>query len=398
MLRLLTWYGIASLTHFFAQISLSHRNYLNELKIDKVKYFPKIAIIIPSYNEEPENVLACVKSCLNQRYDQEFKIYFVDDGSRDKSAVDALKRLKNKRLVIIEQKENKGKREAQKIAFERIPKDVEIFVTVDSDAILDRKAVFHLVQKFKDKKVGAVTGNVRGKHENFLSRLIDLRYWTAFNQERASQSLFGTVLCCCGVLSAYRSDIIRQVLEDYTNQYFMGVKCTYGDDRNLTNLVLDKGYLVKYEERSKAITSVPLKIKPWLKQQTRWSRSFYRELFFTIKMMWKQPWKLPIYIWYDLAMQTVLPLILSLSLGLMFFRTFFYGAIFFLGYISVLFGVALVRSSYALFRTGDVGFLLFPLYSVMHVFMLIPVRFYAIATLNHSTWGTRTYVKNRQYS
>ncbi|MEM3075086.1 MAG: glycosyltransferase [Candidatus Pacearchaeota archaeon] len=398
--RFLSYYGMLALTHLFIQISLGHREYLNQLneKEDK-QYYPKIAIIIPSYNEEPNNVLKCVKSCLNQKYKGDFKVYFIDDGSKDKRAVEVLKTIKDKRLIIIDNKENRGKREAQKCAFDIIPEDIDIFITVDSDASLDKMAVYYIVQPFKDEKIGGVTANVRGKSINILSHLIDLRYFVAFNQERASQSLFGTVFCMCGVLSAYRAKIIRKVKEEYVNQYFLGQKCSYGDDRYLTNLVLREGYKTKYQPKSKVITSVPLTLKSWLSQQRRWAKSYLRELIITFKMLWNEPKKLHPYAWYDMIIQFILPIMLTISLILMIFNTIFSGIIFLFGYLAVLIGVALIRGVYSFIRTKDLRFFIFPIYAFLHVFLLIPNKYYAWFTLYKNSWGTRELNNGqREYS
>jgi len=82
----------------------------------------------------------------------------------------------------------------------------------------------------------------------------------------------------------------------------------------------------------------------------------------------------------------------------MIFNTITSGILFFFGYISVLIGVALVRGIYGFMRTKDYNFFMFPLYAILHIFLLIPLRFYALLTLKNSGWGTREYVKNRQYS
>ena len=54
MVNFLSFYGLLALTHLFVQIALSHREHLNQLEEKEDKnYAPSVAIIIPSYNEEP---------------------------------------------------------------------------------------------------------------------------------------------------------------------------------------------------------------------------------------------------------------------------------------------------------------------------------------------------------
>ncbi len=272
MFEILNWYGLLTLTHLFAQINFGHRDYLNSVKQDeridssavrqqrKSAYFlHSVAIIIPTYNEEPADLERCVQSALSQKYDAALSVIVIDDGSKDKRGINHIREKFSNvpHLYIHEFEKNKGKRYAQKFAFDFFGDSVDIMVTIDSDTVLASDSVAHLVLLFADPKVGAVTGDVRAIKQNFLSTLIDARYWTAFNQERAAQSLFGTVLCCSGPLAAYRNTIIQNVKESYISQRFLGQYCTYGDDRHLTNLILEQGYTVHYERRAKAWTYVP---------------------------------------------------------------------------------------------------------------------------------------------
>src|SRR3989344_823291 len=118
MFRFLSYYGMFALTHLFVQIGLSHREFLNQVNENNKPYYPSVAVIIPSYNEDPSNLLSCINSCLNQEYEKPIKIYFVDDGSKDKSGVEAVKKLNSNRIIVIDNQTNKGKREAQKSAFD----------------------------------------------------------------------------------------------------------------------------------------------------------------------------------------------------------------------------------------------------------------------------------------
>lgn len=404
MFEILNWYGLLTLTHLFAQINFGHRDYLNSVReseqnalpaIQQLRsspyFLPKVAIIIPTYNEEPEDLEHCVQSAISQEYPYPVSVMIVDDGSKDKRAINTIK-LKFwdvPNLFIHEFEVNKGKRHAQKYGFDFFGDSVDVLVTIDSDTILAPDSVVHLVLLFADPNVGAVTGDVRAIKQNFLSMLIDARYWTAFNQERAAQSLFGTVLCCSGPLAAYRNTIVQNVKEKYVSQRFLGQYCTYGDDRHLTNLILEQGYTVRYERRAKAWTHVPQKIKPWLKQQTRWNRSFYRELLWTMKrVVFKRKYQ-NIYMVYDLSMQSVLPLLLLLSLLFVFVKSVTESPLYLFGYLTILVGIALLRGTYAYLRTHEKMFFLFPLYAFCHIFLLIPVRVYALCTLKTTKWGTR---------
>jgi cellulose synthase/poly-beta-1,6-N-acetylglucosamine synthase-like glycosyltransferase len=385
-------YGLLSLTHLFIQINLAHSEFLKHHK-DSIDYGfnPSVGIVIPSYNEDYKSLREAVLSCLQQQYEN-LQVVLVDDGSKQEEAfVKVVEDFKdNQKFSGIRLIENQGKRCAQKHAFDQLADKVELIVTIDSDTILAADGVRAIIQQFKNPEVGAVTGNVRAIHsKGLLPKLIDGRYFSAFNQERAAQSLFGEVLCCSGPFSAYRSSIISQVKDKYIAQVFLGQKCTYGDDRHLTNLVLDLGYQVMYESKAHAVTYVPSTIKGFIKQQIRWNKSFYRELIWTVKSVVKTPGQYRPYIIYDLTMQTILPFLLMSVLVVSFIRGFTASPLYILQYLITVAGVALIRTAYSFYRTGDKNLLLFPLYSFLHIFLLLPARIYAISTMKVTRWGTR---------
>jgi hyaluronan synthase/N-acetylglucosaminyltransferase len=391
--RIVGAYGLLSLSHLFIQMNISHANYLLSRKlVYDSSFHPSVAIIIPAYNEETKALSDCVHSCLFQKYGGSFKVIVVNDGSKDSTGFRSVQAayLNHPRALFIDNAENKGKRHAQKHGFDVTAADTELVVTIDSDTILEPEAVSFLIQRFKNKKVGAVTGDVRViTTKQFLTNLISARYWSAFNQERAAQSLFGTVLCCSGPLSAYRNSVIQTVKKRYLEQHFLGAPCTYGDDRHLTNLVLEQGYRVEFEPRSRGWTHVPQTITQYIKQQIRWNKSYYRELLWTMKMVVRQPRKFSLYILYDLFIMTFLPILLIISLLFAIYKGIFFGPLYFLGYLAVMASIGLVRAMYGFYRTGDRNLLTLPVYAFIHIFVLTWVRVYAILTLKNTRWGTR---------
>lgn len=383
-------YGILALSHLFIQLSFAHFSRFEMTKYE-LKEYPSVAIVIPFYQEEPELLEKCIKSALDLNYSGEFHVFAVDDGSRNKEAFEHVSNIVHDKLTLLSLEKNVGKRKAQKYVFDLVGTKYDIVVTLDSDTVLEKNSVTNLAGHFTNKDIGAVTGyaSVINRDRNLLTKLINSRYWVAFNLERSAQSLFGAVLCCTGVITAYRNDIIQEVKEKYANQMFMGKECTYGDDRHLTNLVLEKGYKTIYDKNAVGWTDVPKTLKKYLTQQLRWNRSFYREIFITARMVANKPRQYPIYMLYDLTMQTVMPLMLIGSILYTLYRVFSTSEIYLLAYLCTLVGIALLRSIYAIVVTKDYNFLYFPLYAFMHLFLLIPLRIYALFTMNSKGWGTR---------
>ena len=384
-------YGVLALSHILIQMALAHSEHRKQ-KSKKFQdyhagHFPTVSVIVPSFNENPDLLDKCLNSILEQKYEHKIQTYVVDDGSKN---IDLLQPVYDKYAAkgmhIIINEENIGKRESQKKAFDLITS--EVIVTIDSDTLIQAPhGITHIVKQFKNSEVGAVTGDVKviNKDVNLLTKLISYRYWTAFHQERAAQSLFDVLMCCSGPFSAYRKSVIDKIKDDYVTQYFLGEKCTYGDDRHLTNLVLEEGHKVRFDSRAHAFTNVPENLGQYIKQQTRWNKSFYREMLWTVKFAHKHH----AYMYYDLILQFILPFLLVIALIAMAYQAFTVDITHLYKYIYILIAIAVLRAMYGIYRTNNIGFLLFIVYGFIHVFLLIPVRFYALSTLRSTKWGTR---------
>lgn len=388
-------YGFLALLHIVGQIVFGHLDYRRQKKgviVSREKPMT-VGIIVPVYNENEETIKHALDSMRWQKYDGEIKVFVIDDGSKNITEVERVygyfEQMYPDNFFVL-RKRNEGKRIAQFEGNEMMVRNgfkPELVVTVDSDTVLTPTAIASITESFGDQTVGAATGNVLAlnKEENLLTRLINYRYWMAFNQERAAQSYFKVLMCCSGPFSAYRGNIFRGLMHKYTSQRFFGKLCTYGDDRHLTNLVLEEGWNVVYNKDAEAFTHVPTTLRTYLKQQLRWNKSFYREMLWTLKAVTKHN----AYLIYDLAMQFLLPFFLIAALMHTVYVAAFVDAKVILAYIAIMIGVSLLRVGYGLYRTKDMGFYWFMLYGVFHVFVLIPVRFVALATLNDGKWGTR---------
>ncbi|CAM9255565.1 unnamed protein product, partial [Sphacelaria rigidula] len=158
--------------------------------------------------------------------------------------------------------------------------EVEFFVNTDSDTILDEYAVDELVYMVTDEDVNAVAGRLKiFNKSNWLTYLTAARYFIAFNIERASQGYHGVVGCISGPLGLYRIAAVRLVVGEWVSQTFWGKKCTFGDDRHMTNKLLSIGGRIMYTHRSFAATETPSSYSRFVAQQTRWSKSYWRELY-----------------------------------------------------------------------------------------------------------------------
>jgi hyaluronan synthase len=390
--HLLALYAIVVMAHFALQVTFAHRAYLSARRERAdhpgLERLPTVDVIVTSYNEEPERLEACLQSVVGQDYPGEIRVYVVDDHSVNRAELMPIYRhfASVPGWEVLLAKENRGKRAAQDAAFRR--SSGELIVTIDSDTEVDPDGVAEIVRTFEHERVGAVTGDVgvTNDRHNVLTRLIGMRYWVAFNQERAAQSYFRTVLCCSGPLAGYRRSVLQQVWERYVTQSYRGVTCTYGDDRHLTNLVLATGHDTLFVPSAHAITYAPEDLSSYLRQQLRWNKSFYRELLWTVPFLLR----CSVYMIFEVFVQTALPLLLTLALVTAFLMGVIEDPARLVRYVAVIVGMAMLRCSYAIYRTRRLSFLLFILYGFLHVALLIPTRMRALVTLGDNRWGTRT--------
>lgn len=133
----------------------------------------KITIGIPAYNEEA-NIYHLLRSIMTQKIMEGIleKIIVISDGSEDQT-VDQARRIKDKRLIVINNKQRQGAMAVQNEILETTNSD--ILIMLDADVILNGKNFVDeiITPILKDEKVGIVgaeTISLTGS--TFLERII----------------------------------------------------------------------------------------------------------------------------------------------------------------------------------------------------------------------------------
>ena len=252
---------------------------------------PSLTVIVPAYNEGAM-VESAIASIAQASYPKgRLQIVAVDDGSKD-DTWHYIQRatLRFPRLITpVRLQENRGKRAALAEGIRRA--SGELVVTVDSDSVIARGALLAVTGPFRDPRVGAVAGKVavHNRREHLIPRMLHVRFILSFDFLRSAQSVFRTVYCCPGALSAYRTAVVRGLLEEWEGQTFLGAQCTYGEDRALTNLILREGYDTVYQRTALVHTIVPTTYMRLCRMYLRWDRSYIREELRFARIVWKRP-------------------------------------------------------------------------------------------------------------
>ncbi|XP_035667618.1 hyaluronan synthase 2-like [Branchiostoma floridae] len=381
-----------------------------------------IGLVIAAYQEDPELMRHCLISAKTLKYPK-MKIVMVVDGNRDEDfymkdifvdimgkentatffwqhnfhtfqsdsieevSADPTEQLVN--MVRSHQyscilQEWGGKREALYTGFKALGDTVDYVQVCDSDTILDPMCAMEMAKildKYED--VGAAVGDVRilNKMDSLISFLSSLRYWMAFNVERASQSFFNCVTCISGPLGLYRSTLIQQVLDHWYEQSFCGSKCTFGDDRHLTNRVLSLGYGTKFTWRASCLTETPSTYLRWLNQQTRWCKSYYREWLYNALWFHKHS----LWMTYDSVFSGLFPVFLTITTFQLVYRGKIWNILLLLHIIQV---IGIVKSIYAFALSRRPIMLFMSIYSLLYFTSLLPSKFFALCTIGKTSWGT----------
>lgn len=354
--------------------------------------------VITAHNESPVMLERCLRSVIEQKLRPD-SLTIIDDFSKTQDAATVVTLLRADfeaagiDLTFIRFPVNRGKREGLAAGFAVSP-EADVYLCIDSDTVLADNAVEEAAPSFQRRHVHAVTGLVLAANRatNILTRLIDMRYQNAFLGERVAYSRLGSVLCACGSLAMYRGWVVRKYLDDFLGQRFLGKPCTFGDDRRLTYYCLMEGKSL-IVPTAVAWTDVPETMRQFLRQQTRWTKSFIREgtlLFLKFRLhrayWWLNLVELVTWVAFTGALLVaVAALVVSVDSWVLL--------AWYMVYVS---GAAWVRSIHYLRRAGDVPsgdrlltFLMAPLYALMNLTLLIPLRLWALLTLRNIKWGTR---------
>ena len=257
-----------------------------------MNYTPSISFVVPAKNEG-DNIAKTLEQFGLVNYPfEKIEVIAINDGSDDNTLNEMLRAKeemgsKIKRFEVIDWKINKGKREGMAEGVRQAIGEIIIFV--DSDSFIEKDCVRHLVKYFDRSEVGAVSGHtdVYNYKQNMLTRMQAVRYYISFKIYKAAESVFGLVTCCPGCCSAYRRSYLNEFLDEWLNQKFLGKKCTFGDDRSLTNYIIRK-YKSVYSTEARAVTVVPDTFKKYMRQQQRWKKSWIRETLIAGSFMWRK--------------------------------------------------------------------------------------------------------------
>ncbi len=360
-----------------------------------------VTVLVPAYNEDPALLRECIRSLLNQTR-QPQRIVVVDDGSTKADYTDIFawcERVSsaNCRIDCITTSNN-GKRHAQAVGIKATP-ETHVYLTVDSDTILDCAAIDEALKPFIDNRVQSVAGVLLpiNHDQNFLTRFSGV--WEIIWQlvDRSSQSVFGSVTVNSGPLAMYRAKTIRKYLDSYLNETFFGRPVKFSDDSLLTTYSITHGRTVQ-QPTAICFSATPDNVNHHIRRFVRWMRGSFIRSWWRFKYLpmnryvywfhwfkWMQVF-LGIFTFWYIASEggftnpqlipylILVPVIVTYAQSLRYF--------------------AITRSDQSK-KSMILNYLLSPVASLWTITVLRFVKWYAYATCLKTGWGTRAKVETR---
>jgi hyaluronan synthase len=341
-----------------------------------------VSVVVPSYREDPDILLECLESWLAQNPNEVIIVPDIEDVEVQRR----LRAVRDPRVRVLVF-EHRGKRSALGVGIRAA--GGEVVVLVDSDTRWEPGLLDAVQMPFVDPTVGGV-----GTQQNVFLRttsvwrriadwLVNLRYYDYV----PAMGSKGAVACLSGRTAAYRRSVVLPVLDHLENEFFLGRRCVAGDDGRLTWLVLAAGYRTVHQSSARALSMFPVGFRAFVKQRVRWSRNSYRCYLTALWKGWL--WRVPLVTKITVLQILLTPVTMGMALGyLLLSRLELTGRGVVLVVIWLLGGRAIRGWSHL--RRHPQELLLLPLLALVVIMISLPIKLYALVTMNKQGWLTRT--------
>ena len=251
--------------------------YTKEIKFKTVIKLPKVSILIPAHNEE-KTIAKTIKSILNLSYPKDkLEIIVVDDSSTDRTQ-QAVKKFKQVKLIY-NQHRGLGKASALNTGLKNVTG--ELFAVVDADSEVKKDSLKKTISFFEDENIGSVISSIKIRDPKNLYHHIQRLEYILATFIRKLMSRIDTLHITPGVLSVYRTDVIKKLGGFDENNIT--------EDLEIALRLRANNYSVKMSPDSITYTKVPSNFKDLWNQRIRWFRGFiynnlkYKKMFMNKK-------------------------------------------------------------------------------------------------------------------
>ena len=237
-----------------------------------------ISVVVPVYQEDPVVLAAAIESWLDNHVSE--VILVIDESDR------VCQEVASRYAVTVIITDVPGKRDALRRGWNHAR--TELVALVDSDTIWAPDVAAEVSKPFADAQIGGVgtRQSVYGT-TGFLARITDMFLDHRYFDENASQSYLGrAVSCLSGRTAVYRRQLLLDVEHDFMTETVWGVPSLSGDDKRLTTLILERGYLTYMQRTAQVWSTFPTTWRVFFRQRLRWARNTWRSDLRALSSRW----------------------------------------------------------------------------------------------------------------
>ncbi len=232
------------------------------------KETPYVAMIVPCYNEQ-NTVGGTAESLLALDYPKDkLHIVLVDDGSTD-GTHDIMDTFAHHANVTVIHQQNQGKHVALNAGIAAAP-DAELIGCLDADSFVERGALREMIGCFDDGQVAAATAAMSvALPRTILERMQNAEYILGIALRHILASVNGLHVTP-GPFSLYRRDVVVEL-----GGFREGHKT---EDMEMALRIQKAGYAIESAPLARVFTKTPRSVPALVKQRTRWTTGFLRNV------------------------------------------------------------------------------------------------------------------------
>jgi len=275
------WFLSTYFVVLFLLLIITNRKELYEERMPWINESRKVSIVVAAYNEE-DKITDTIES-LRRVDHKDMEIIIVNDGSKDNTRKIVHSFLHDKRIMLIDNAENKGKAACLNQGIKAA--SGEFVATMDADSIVEKKILVKTLPYFDEKKVGAVTVTVEVREpKTFLHKMIDLEYILGLSLFLKIFSKIDTVHVTPGPFSIYKKNVLVELGGFDVNNIT--------EDLEIAYRIHKAGYKIRNCMDAKVLTLLPETFKGLYIQRKRWYTGAIKTLFQHRSMMLRRKYGL----------------------------------------------------------------------------------------------------------
>jgi poly-beta-1,6-N-acetyl-D-glucosamine synthase len=263
---------ISLIVLFVIMYSLAYIDYNKERKL---KNKPNISFIIPCYNDA-KTIGKTIKSIYESYDKNKFEIIVINDKSTDNLS-HVLKEVNKKyNFRLFNNEENLGKSPSVNLYYKKAKYEILIFV--DADIIVNSKAIYDVLARMENKKVGAVSCPYEPRGQKFKDLLQAMEY-NMLSLLQVSYNVFSTTSIWGGFFCIRRKafDQVKGLSVNYLTE-----------DVDLALKLNEKKWKVE-QSFYPVLTLAPSHFRVWFKQKIRWTSGMMQCMITHYKIYLKNP-------------------------------------------------------------------------------------------------------------